>query len=54
MACRCAIPTDEFHGWECSITGGACIFFYPDQQSCHEAYGDVGDPETEDILEYDD
>lgn len=22
MSCKCAIRTDEYHGWECSITEG--------------------------------
>lgn len=25
MACKCATATDQWHGWECSITEGACI-----------------------------
>ena len=26
MSCKCAKPTDEYHGWECEVTGGACVF----------------------------
>ena len=26
MGCKAAIPTDEYHGWECEITEGACMF----------------------------
>lgn len=30
MGCLCAIKTDEYHGFECSISGGACMYLYPD------------------------
>ena len=26
MGCLCAIKTDEYHGFECSISGGACMY----------------------------
>ena len=26
MTCKCAVRTDEYHGWKCSITEGSCIF----------------------------
>lgn len=41
--CKCAYPTDEFHGWGCKITGGACMFLYPDSKSCAERYGEGPD-----------
>ncbi len=47
MSCKCAISTDEYHGWECTITGGACAFLYPNQKKCHQLYEDVPDPEEE-------
>lgn len=28
MGCLCAIKTDEYHGFECSISGGACMYLY--------------------------
>ena len=38
--CSCAMPTDEWHGWECSISGGACMFFVPNARKCAEQYGE--------------
>lgn len=52
--CKCAIPTDEYHGWECSITEGACMFLYPDSKACAEKYGegpDAGEIQEEDEYE---
>ena len=40
MACRFASSTDEYHGWECSETEGACMFFVPDEQRCFNEYGE--------------
>jgi hypothetical protein len=39
--CVCAIETDEYHGYECEITGGACTFYVPNQDACAEKYGEV-------------
>ncbi len=50
MGCRYAKTTDEWHGWECSITGGACMFLYPSSKKCAEIYGegpDAGNEEEE-------
>ena len=41
MACKDAKRTDEYHGWECTITEGACMFLLPDQDTCAEQYGEV-------------
>ena len=41
MACICATQTDEYHGWECEITGGACIYYTPNQDGCADKYGEV-------------
>ena len=38
--CACATPTDEWHGWECSISGGACMFLIPNARVCAEMYGE--------------
>lgn len=43
MACKCAIPTDEYHGWECTITEGACMFLTPNSKACAEMYGEGPD-----------
>lgn len=45
MACKCAIPTDEYHGYECSITEGACMFLVPNSKRCAEVYGEGPDAE---------
>ena len=34
MSCKCSIPTDQYHGYECSITGGECAFIFPDSVAC--------------------
>lgn len=47
MACKCAVRTDEYHGWECSITEGACMFITPDSKKCAEKYGEGPDAEDE-------
>lgn len=47
MACKAARPTDEFHGWECTITEGACMFLVPDSKACAEQYGEG--PDTEEM-----
>ena len=41
MACKYAKRTDEYHGWECTITEGACMFLLPDQDTCAEQYGEA-------------
>lgn len=41
MGCICAVATDEYHGWECEITGGACMYLRPNQDACADAYGEV-------------
>ena len=34
MGCSYAIETDEYHGFECSVSGGACMYLYPDSKRC--------------------
>lgn len=46
MNCKCAIPLDEFHGWKCTITDGACEFLFPDAKACAREFGEG--PEAED------
>ena len=46
MSCKCAKSTDEFHGWECDITGGACAFLIPNSKRCAEVYGEGPDVES--------
>lgn len=45
MACKAARATDEYHGWECEITEGACMFLIPDSKACAGKYGEGPDAE---------
>ena len=45
MACKAARQTDEYHGWECAITEGACMFLTPNSKACAEKYGEGPDAE---------
>ncbi|MGN0464923.1 MAG: zinc-finger-containing protein [Lachnospiraceae bacterium] len=47
MSCKCARATDEWHGWECEITEGACMFLHPDSKACAELYGEGPDAGSE-------
>ena len=38
--CPNAKPTDQYHGWECKITGGECAFLYPNLELCKALYLD--------------
>lgn len=52
MGCSYAIETDEYNGFECPVSGGACMYLYPDSKRCAREYGegpDVGN--TEDMEE---
>lgn len=46
MSCKAARATDEYHGWECEITGGACMFLYPNSKACAEEFGEGPDAES--------
>jgi len=45
MSCKCAIPTDQWHGWECTVSGGECMFIIPNSKACAEQYGEGPDAE---------
>lgn len=47
MGCKCAKITDEYHGYECEIMGGACMFLHPDSKRCAELYGEGPDAYSE-------
>ena len=49
MSCKCAIQTDEYYGWECEITGGACLFIVPDSKQCANKYGEGPDAELDEL-----
>nr|DAE03093.1 MAG TPA: hypothetical protein [Siphoviridae sp. ct2QJ10] len=41
--CKWAERTDEYHGWKCPVTDGACMFLCPDSKACAEEYGEGPD-----------
>ena len=43
MACKCAYSTDEYHGWGCTVTGGACEFIIPTSKLCAEVFDEGPD-----------
>ena len=49
--CKCAVETDEYHGWECEVTGGACVYLFPNSKACARELGEgpdvVGEGEDE-------
>jgi hypothetical protein len=55
MSCKCAKPCDQYHGWECSVSGGECMFLFPDSKACAERYGegpDVIHDRCEDCIDF--
>ena len=47
MSCKAAKPTDEWHGWECEISGGECMFQIPSSRACADRYGEGPDAVNE-------
>lgn len=45
--CKAAYRTDEWHGWGCSVTEGACEFLSPDSKACAEMFGEGPDSQDE-------
>lgn len=45
--CSAAYHTDEWHGYGCEITDGACMFLYPDSKACAKLYGEGPDAAEE-------
>lgn len=43
--CSCAIRTDEYNGWECEVTGGACVYMFPCSKACARDYCEGPDAE---------
>lgn len=43
MSCVCARKTDEWPGWECSITEAECYFLIPSSKKCAQMYGEGPD-----------
>lgn len=46
--CIAAYHTDEYHGYGCEISGGACMFLYPNSKACAREYGEGPDIEEMD------
>jgi len=34
LACKYAVPTDQYHGWECEVTGDSCVMLPPTYKAC--------------------
>lgn len=49
--CKAAYHTDEWHGYGCEITDGACMFLFPDSKVCAEQYGEGPDAEESEETE---
>lgn len=50
--CSCARSTDEYHGWMCEITGGECMFLFPNSKLCAERYGEGPDADADDDVPF--
>lgn len=48
VACKCAYHTDEYSGWGCTVTDGACMFLIPNSKLCAEEYGEGPDADDTD------
>lgn len=46
MGCKYAVETDQYHGWECMVTGGECAFLAPNSRLCADEYGEGSDADT--------
>lgn len=46
--CACSYLTDEWNGWGCEVTDGACVFLRPNSKACAEIYGEGPDAWPED------
>ena len=49
--CSSSYITDEWHGYGCEITGGACAFVRPNSKACAEIFGEGPDAYPEDASE---
>lgn len=47
IGCISAIPVEEYNGWECEITGGACVYMFPNSRHCAEDFGEGPDSTDE-------
>lgn len=51
MACKAAVLSDEYVGYECEVTGDRCFYITPDEKRCAEEFGDGPGVESEDADE---
>lgn len=49
--CKAAKRCEQYHGWECMITDGECVFLFPDSKLCAEEYGEGPDACSEEMKE---
>ena len=47
MGCKCARRSDQYHGWECTVTDDECAFLVPNSNLCAEIYGEGPDADKE-------
>ena len=47
MGCKCARRSDQYHGWECTVTDDECAFLVPNSNLCAEIYGEKPDADKE-------
>ena len=48
MSCKCAKISDEYCGWECTISGDQCMYMPPNSKRCAKEYGEGPDAESPD------
>lgn len=46
MGCKYAAESGQYHGWECTVTGGECAFLTPNSRLCADEYGEGPDADT--------
>lgn len=41
--CKCTIPVDQYNGWECDVSGSACLFIPSNSKLYAEIYDEWPD-----------
>ncbi len=52
MACKCATYDPDSGRWDCSVSGGGCMYLLPSSKQCAADYGegpDAADNESESL-----
>ena len=47
MSCKCAKISDEYCGWQCTISGDQCMYMPPNSKRCAGEYGEGPDAHDE-------